>query len=88
MDLIVVQTTSELAAAARAGRPPAQLQRILEAARELGVDLAPQHPGVDDPELSRYLAGPAEDHAELAAERLQALDGVDAAYVQPMPTLP
>jgi sugar phosphate isomerase/epimerase len=88
MDLIVVQTTSELAAAARAGREPEQLQRILESARELGVDLAPQHPGLDDPELSRYLAGPVEDRAELAAERLRALDGVDAAYVQPTPALP
>jgi hypothetical protein len=82
MDLIVVQTTSESSRE--------QLQRVLEVAQELGVPLEPQHPGVEDPELSRFLAGPVADRAggERAAERLRALDGVDAAYIQPTPTLP
>lgn len=60
-------------------------------ARELGLELRPTHPGIDDAELSTYYVADAGDDrttAEDAAARLLELDGVDGAYVSPDPDLP
>jgi hypothetical protein len=55
-------------------------------ARQAGATLVPQHPGVDDPDLSRWFVAELADQA--AAERLiaalLALDEVDGAYAKPL----
>jgi hypothetical protein len=49
-----------------------------------GVDLAPLHPGTEDPELATYFVARVEpQHVEDATARLMRLDGVDGAYVKP-----
>jgi hypothetical protein len=54
-------------------------------ARRAGATLVPQHPGVDDPDLSRWYVARVSD--EVAAERLVAAllasDEVEAAYLKP-----
>jgi hypothetical protein len=54
-------------------------------ARQAGATLVPQHPGVADPELSRWYVANVQD--ALAAERLvvalRASEEVEGAYVKP-----
>lgn len=68
-----------------AGRPD---DALTATARELGLDLRPMHPGIDDPVLSTYYTADAGDDraaAEAAARRLNELDAVEGAYVSPTP---
>ena len=61
-------------------------QDVVAAARELGLDLRPMHPGIDDPELASYFTADGGDDrgvAEMAAARLNELDAVEGAYVSP-----
>jgi len=84
---VVVRVTGEEAArllgrpGAAAG-PPGGVEAV---ARRAGVELAPQHPGVDDPELARWFVAALADRA--AAERLVAellrAPGVEAAFFKP-----
>jgi hypothetical protein len=54
-------------------------------AQEAGATLAPQHPGVDDPELSRWYSAHVSDRAtaERLVAELSASDGVEGAYIKP-----
>jgi hypothetical protein len=61
-------------------------QDVAAAARDLGLDLRPMHPGIDDPELASYFTADGGDDrvaAETAAARLNELDAVEGAYVSP-----
>jgi hypothetical protein len=78
---LVVAVTPEVAAELRRPEPSAPAAAI----RCVAPDLAPQHPGIDDPALSRWFVASmpdAETGARVAAE-LRALEGVEAAYVKP-----
>jgi hypothetical protein len=90
MTNIVVELSADLARAAREGRSSEGLDRIYAAAAAGGVELAAVHPGTDDENLSRFLAGEAPDGAaaSAAAERLAELPGVQAAYIKPAPSVP
>ena len=64
-----------------------RLQTIIETA---GGVLKPLHPGTQDPELLGYFTvevKTAEDAARIV-EKLQNLEGVEAAYVKPLDMLP
>ena len=58
---------------------------VANAASELGSRAEPMHPGVIDPELSRFfvLEVPDRDAAEGAAARLQQIPSVESAYWKP-----
>jgi len=64
-----------------------RLQRVLA---DLGVTLTPQHPGIDDPELSRTFMGEVRDWDEgsRVVAALTALRVVTAAYAKPPAELP
>jgi len=87
MATIVVQVRASSAAAPVGARAPGAL---VETARQLGLDLAPQFGGAADPDLARYFVAevPPTADAEQAAEALRRLREVDAAYVQPEPSPP
>jgi hypothetical protein len=78
---ITIQLKREAADSASARSGPSELHR---AARELGIDVQPLHPGETDPQLSRYFTAEVDDPgaAEAAAERLRSCPGVEAAYVK------
>jgi hypothetical protein len=63
---------------------------VIETARRLGLSLTPQFGQATDPELARYFVAeaPPTANVEAAAEALRGLSEVDAAYVQPEPSLP
>lgn len=89
---VIVQLAPAAAAKLRNGPPSdpdiAPLQRVLE---ELGVTLRPQHPDVDDPELTRYFVGETsdwDDDGSRAVAALTALRDVTAAYAKPPAALP
>lgn len=58
---------------------------VLSAARQLGATLAQQHPGVQDPTLSRYFLARLPDRAaaEQLVQALSAVPGVESAYLKP-----
>jgi hypothetical protein len=64
-----------------------RVDEVLGIAGEVGVALEPQHPGMTDQELSRYLAAPLQDvgSGEQLAARLNAMEGVSA-FVKPPAT--
>jgi hypothetical protein len=66
---------------------PADLAAV---AAELGSRLEPMHPGVVDPELSRFfvLEVPDRQTAERAAVRMQQSPSVESAYWKPMDEAP
>ncbi len=88
---VVVQLDSELAERWRRGAASsadaAQLRNVLAQA---GATLQLQHPGMPDPELSRWFVAQVRDDDEGArlAVALLALRGIDAAYVKPAAELP
>lgn len=60
-------------------------QRVLEVVGNAGASLEPTHGGTPDPDLQRWFGVEVPDEAtatELSAALL-AIDGVDAAYVEP-----
>ena len=64
--------------------PSGEPERVVRLASEMGLDLGPQHPGTEDPDLGRFLAASVPDLAtgQEAAERLSSVPGVRA-YVKP-----
>jgi hypothetical protein len=60
-------------------------ESLQQIADELGIVLEPQHPGVDDPELSSFFSVEVPDAA--AAERviasLQEKEAIEGAYLKP-----
>lgn len=88
---LVVQLDGELAERWRrgtaSGADAAQLRSVLAQA---GATLQQQHPGMPDPELSRWFVAQVRDGDEGArlAAALLALHGVDAAYAKPAAELP
>ena len=65
-------------------------QALLKLATELGLQLEPMHPGVEDEELASYFQVPVEnaDAAKRVADQLRDLEAVDAAYLKPFDALP
>ena len=87
MAQLVVQLTGKAAAAFASGEGPAAAVR--QALDQLGVALAPLHPGIDDEQLATYYAAELASQAGAkAAERLRSVPGVTAAYVKPKIALP
>jgi hypothetical protein len=86
---VVVQVTPEVAQALREERSSPELDALRAAAREVGMALDAQHPGIQDVDLSRFLSGAAPDRvaAQEAASRLRRVAGVSSAYVVPEPDL-
>jgi hypothetical protein len=78
---LVVAVTPEVAAELQRPEPSGPAAAIRCAAPDLG----PQHPGIDDPALSRWFVArvPDAETGERLAEELRALEGVEAAYVKP-----
>lgn len=66
------------------------VERVRRVLTELGGELRPQHPAVDDAELSAWYVGevPADAVDDEVLERLRAIGGVDAAYVKPAEEAP
>ena len=58
---------------------------VLSLARELGVTISPQHPGVRDPTLSRYFVAqlPERATAEQLVSELLAVPEVESAFLKP-----
>jgi hypothetical protein len=70
-----------------ASAPSAELDEVLAIARQLGISIAPQHPGTDDADLARFLVArvPDLETGRRAAARLNAVEAVRA-YVKPPPS--
>jgi hypothetical protein len=69
----------------------AEVEDLREGLEELGVELQPLHPNVDDPQLALHFTVEVPDDEELAASVLAALREsavVDAAFVKPPDELP
>jgi hypothetical protein len=64
--------------------PSAELDRAVRIASEMGLALAPLHPGTADADLQRFLVASVTDlgTGQEAAERLNSVTGVRA-YVKP-----
>jgi hypothetical protein len=83
---VIVKVRSGTAHAPRRGEPRASaadsLTRITE---ELGVVPEPQHPGIDDPELSSYFSIEVPDaaEAERVIDRLRSSEVIEGAYLKP-----
>ena len=69
---------------------PDAAQEVERAAAEMGVELVPTHPGVDDPVLATYFQAevPDMDTAARVVERLRRCAAVDTAYLKPPDALP
>lgn len=63
---------------------------VAQAAYELGVELKPMHPGVDDPGLAQLYTVEVPDTAtaETVIKRLRRCAAVEAAYLKPPVGLP
>jgi len=63
---------------------------LMDAARELGVQLRPMHPGATDQALRSTFVVEAKDteHAQQVVSRFQALSAAKAAYIKPAPEMP
>ena len=85
MQIVVVVTEQEAARLLRQHEGQATESLVLSVARQLGATIAPQHPGVHDPTLSRYFFAQLADRAaaERLAEVLAAVPEVESAYVKP-----
>ena len=64
-------------------------KKIHRITKELGIDMKPLHPGVEDPLLAGYFFAdvPDADTARVVA-RLQKSSSVEAAYLKPPDELP
>lgn len=76
---VIVKVRSGTGQALRRGD---SLTRITE---ELGVVPEPQHPGIDDPELSSYFSIEVPDaaEAERVIDRLRNSEAIEGAYLKP-----
>ena len=85
MRYVTVQVQPEAADDLQRGEATDASQELFEVTRELGVELAPMHPGVEDPELATYyrVEAPDDETAARVVDRLQGLKAVGAAYVKP-----
>lgn len=65
--------------------PGSPVEEATKAARLVGTDFVPQHPGSRDPELARWYVAELQDPAaaERLARALRDTPGVEAAYVKP-----
>ena len=88
---VIVQIRSEHAPALH-GRAPADAEsdEVLRAAAELGVKLAPLHPGTTDQRLARYFSVTTASAAaaQQAAERLRHCRAVQSAHIPPPASAP
>lgn len=63
---------------------------VAQAANELGVDLKPMYPGIDDPSLAQLYTVEVPDMATAVRviKRLRSCNSVEAAYLKPPEVLP
>jgi hypothetical protein len=88
---ITVILRPEAAAELRAPTPTQGAARtLLDDARDLGVELSPTHPGVEDASLHPFYHVEVNDPdaVERVLGRLRASAAVDAAYVKPAEAAP
>jgi hypothetical protein len=89
---ISVQVQPSAIPALRGSEPPStEVQDLRSRLEELGVELQPVHPNVDDPLLAPHFTVEAPDDEELAAGLLAVLTEspvVEAAYAKPPDELP
>ena len=88
---ITVVLRPDAAAELRAPAPAQGAARtLLDDARDLGVELRPTHPGVDDASLQPFYHVEVNDPdaVERVLDRLRASAAVDAAYVKPAEAAP
>jgi hypothetical protein len=86
LQVVVLVTEQEAARLLRPrGRDVPEASSVLSVAQRLGATIAPQHPGVRDPTLSRYFLAqlPERAAAELLVNALLAVPEVESAYVKP-----
>ena len=78
-------TEQEVARLLRQHDEQAPESSVLAVARQLGATIAPQHPDVHDPTLSRYFLAqvPEGAAAERLVDALSAVPEVESAYVKP-----
>lgn len=64
-------------------------EMILGTVNRFDGSIAPTHPGVDDPKLAAFFTVDVQvSDADLVAETLRDLEGVEASYVKPPDALP
>lgn len=83
---VIVQVSEDVAQTLHQRGPPTTgSQELLKIAEELGVELEPLHPGVEDLSLARYFVVEAPDPAtaQLVVAHLQGSNAVEAAYLKP-----
>lgn len=72
------------------GRATKASHELKQTAQELGVELEPMHPDVDDPNLQAYfmVEVPSYEQAQEVISTLQNLSAVDGAYIKPAEEAP
>jgi hypothetical protein len=85
---VTIRIRPEMARALHQRHPPPPTPaaaELFEALAQLGLELAPVHPGAEDPLLVPYFTVDVPDHAtaERVIARLQQCQAVEAAYVKP-----
>lgn len=70
--------------------PSPVANEVAQAAKELGVELEPMHPGVEDSSLAQFYTVEVPDTAtaEKVIKRLRSCAAVEAAYLKPPDALP
>jgi hypothetical protein len=88
---VIIQVSADVARALRQRSPPiAESEELLRIIETLGLRLEPMHHDADDPNLQTYFTVEVQDQAtaQRVIDRLQQLEGIEAAYVKPPDELP
>ena len=88
---VIIQVSADVAGALHQKSPSTvESQAIVGALEEAGLILEPMHPNTDDPTLQSFFIVEVHDQetAQQVIDRLQSLDGIEAAYVKPPDEMP
>jgi hypothetical protein len=85
LQVVVLVTEQEAARLLRQHEEQLPESSVLSVTRQLGATIAPQHPDVHDPTLSRYFVARLAEgvDAERLVDALSAVPEVEGAYVKP-----
>ena len=88
---IIIQVSADVVRALYQRSPPnSESEALLRLIETFGLKLEPMHPDTDDPNLQSYFTAEVQDQAtaQQIIERLQQLEGIEAAYIKPPAELP
>lgn len=91
MPRVIVKISPRISRDLRQGSLESRETRdLIHSLNRLGIDLRPQHPGADDPDLGVWFEIDAADEvkAEQVIIRLRRFSAIEAAYIKPLDSQP